>query len=107
MVRRSTSHSSARSSRVMPRRASNRRMMVCSLPAWEYFFAGLPFCIFPPCRNPFIDYNWTVNSLYFEGYCNLLNHFDNQFLTYAVALHDWINQPGYLTLFLLSFLASS
>ncbi len=36
-----------------------------------------------------------------------MNHFDNQFLTYAVALHDWINQPGYVTLFLLSFLAST
>jgi membrane protein YqaA with SNARE-associated domain len=36
-----------------------------------------------------------------------LSHFDNQFLTYAVALHDWINQPGYLSLFTLSFLAST
>jgi membrane protein YqaA with SNARE-associated domain len=36
-----------------------------------------------------------------------LNHFDNQFLTYAVILHDWFNQPGYVTLFTLSFLAST
>ena len=36
-----------------------------------------------------------------------MNHFDNQFLTYAVIVHDWINQPGYTTLFLLSFLAST
>ena len=35
-----------------------------------------------------------------------MNHFDNQFLTYAVALHDWINQPGYVSLFLLGFQAS-
>lgn len=28
-------------------------------------------------------------------------------MTYAVALHDWINQPGYVSLFLLSFLAST
>jgi membrane protein YqaA with SNARE-associated domain len=36
-----------------------------------------------------------------------LTHFDNQFLTYAVALHDWLNQPGYLALFTISFLAST
>ena len=36
-----------------------------------------------------------------------MNHFDNQFLTYAVTLHDWINQPGYPALFTLSFLAST
>jgi membrane protein YqaA with SNARE-associated domain len=36
-----------------------------------------------------------------------LSHFDNQFLTYAVALYDGLNQPGYLPLFLLSFLAST
>ncbi len=34
-------------------------------------------------------------------------HFDNTFLTYTVMLHDWLNQPGYLTLFCLSFLAST
>lgn len=32
---------------------------------------------------------------------------DNTFLTYAVMLHDWLNQPGYLALFWLSFLAST
>lgn len=42
-----------------------------------------------------------------EGNCNPLNHFDNQFLTYAVTLHDWLNQPGYVSLFALSFLAST
>ena len=36
-----------------------------------------------------------------------MNHFDNQFLTYTVALHDWLNQPGYLALFSISFLAST
>ena len=36
-----------------------------------------------------------------------MHPFDNQFLTYTVALHDWINQPGYVSLFLLSFLAST
>ncbi|HEX9078426.1 MAG TPA: YqaA family protein [Desulfuromonadaceae bacterium] len=36
-----------------------------------------------------------------------MNHFDNQFLTYAVALRDLVSQPGYLSLFLLSFLAST
>ena len=36
-----------------------------------------------------------------------MSHFDNQFLTYAVTLHDWINQPGYTALFTLSFLAST
>lgn len=34
-------------------------------------------------------------------------HFDNQFMTYAVMLHDWLNQPGYLALFTMSFLAST
>ena len=34
-------------------------------------------------------------------------HFDNTFLTYTVMLHDWLNQPGYATLFCLSFLAST
>jgi membrane protein YqaA with SNARE-associated domain len=36
-----------------------------------------------------------------------LTHFDNQFLTYAVVLHDWLNQPGYAALFTVSFLAST
>jgi membrane protein YqaA with SNARE-associated domain len=36
-----------------------------------------------------------------------LHRFDNQFLTYAVALHGWLNQPGYGALFTLSFLAST
>lgn len=40
-------------------------------------------------------------------YCSGLNHFDNQFLTYTVMLHDWLNQPGYLSLFFMSFLAST
>lgn len=33
--------------------------------------------------------------------------FDNTFLTYTVMLHDWLNQPGYVTLFCLSFMAST
>lgn len=36
-----------------------------------------------------------------------MSHFDNQFLTYTVMLHDWLNQPGYLSLFFLSMLAST
>lgn len=36
-----------------------------------------------------------------------MSHFDNQFLTYAVTLYDGLSQPGYLPLFLLSFLAST
>jgi membrane protein YqaA with SNARE-associated domain len=36
-----------------------------------------------------------------------LNHFDNQFLTYTVMLHEWLNQPGFVTLFIVSFLAST
>jgi len=36
-----------------------------------------------------------------------LDHFDNQFLTYTVMLHDWLNQPGYAALFLVSFMAST
>ena len=36
-----------------------------------------------------------------------MNHFDNQFLTYAVVIHDWLNQPGYGALFAVSFLAST
>ena len=36
-----------------------------------------------------------------------MNHFDNQFLTYTVIMHDWLNQPGYMSLFFLSFLAST
>lgn len=36
-----------------------------------------------------------------------MNHFDNEFLTYTVMFHDWLNQPGYLTLFTISFLAST
>ena len=34
-------------------------------------------------------------------------HFDNTFLTYTVMLHDWLNQPGYVALFCMSFLAST
>jgi len=33
--------------------------------------------------------------------------FDNGFLTYLVPLVDWLKQPGYPALFLLSFLAST
>jgi membrane protein YqaA with SNARE-associated domain len=33
--------------------------------------------------------------------------FDNGFLTYLVPLVDWLKQPGYSALFLLSFLAST
>lgn len=36
-----------------------------------------------------------------------MNHFDNQFLTYIVMLHDWLSHPGYLSLFFMSFLAST
>ena len=36
-----------------------------------------------------------------------MSHFDNQFLTYTVMLHDWLNQPGYASLFFMSFLAST
>lgn len=36
-----------------------------------------------------------------------MSHFDNQFLTYTVTLHDWLNQPGYASLFFMSFLAST
>ena len=36
-----------------------------------------------------------------------MNQFDNQFLTYTVMVHDWLNQPGYATLFTVSFLAST
>ena len=42
-----------------------------------------------------------------EGYCNQLSHFDNQFLTYTVTLQEWFTHPGYGSLFLLSFLAST
>jgi membrane protein YqaA with SNARE-associated domain len=40
-------------------------------------------------------------------HCSGLNHFDNQFLTYTVMLHDWLNQPGYVSLFFMSLLAST
>ena len=36
-----------------------------------------------------------------------MSHFDNNFLTYTVMLHDWLNQPGYVSLFFMSFLAST
>lgn len=36
-----------------------------------------------------------------------MGHFDNQFLTYVVALQEWIGTPGYPALFMLSFLAST
>ena len=36
-----------------------------------------------------------------------MSHFDNEFLTYTVMLFDWLNQPGYASLFLMSFLAST
>lgn len=36
-----------------------------------------------------------------------MSHFDNTFLTYTVMLHDWLNQPGYVTLFCMSLLAST
>lgn len=36
-----------------------------------------------------------------------MNHFDNQFLTYIVMLHDLLRQPGYVSLFFMSFLAST
>lgn len=42
-----------------------------------------------------------------RGYCSRLNYFDNQFLTYAVVIYDWLSQPGYAALFTVSFLASS
>jgi membrane protein YqaA with SNARE-associated domain len=42
-----------------------------------------------------------------QGYFSPLEHFDNTFLTYTVLLHDWLNQPGYGSLFTLSLLASS
>jgi len=42
-----------------------------------------------------------------KEHCNQLGHFDNQFLIYIGMLHDWLNQPGYSSLFLLSFLAST
>lgn len=36
-----------------------------------------------------------------------MNHFDNQFLTYWMILPDWLRQPGYFSLFFMSFLAST
>lgn len=36
-----------------------------------------------------------------------MNHLDNQFLTYTVMLHDWLQHPGYLSLFFMSFMAST
>lgn len=36
-----------------------------------------------------------------------MSHFDNTFLTHTVMIHDWLNQPGYATLFCLGFLAST
>ena len=36
-----------------------------------------------------------------------MNLFDNGFLTYLVPLTDWFRQPGYPSLFALSFLAST
>lgn len=36
-----------------------------------------------------------------------MNSFDNQFLAYIVMLHDWLNQPAYISLFMISFLAST
>src|ERR1035437_10308264 len=107
MVRRSTSHSSARSSRVMLRRASSIRMIECRRPAWEYFFVGLPFCMVTSCRIPIYRYNVYRIGEGIRGYCSRLDHFDNQFLTYTVMLHDWLNQPGYAALFMVSFLAST
>jgi membrane protein YqaA with SNARE-associated domain len=39
----------------------------------------------------------------FTGLKKGLDHFDNQFLTYTVMLHDWLNQPGYAALFTVNF----
>ena len=36
-----------------------------------------------------------------------MNNFDNQFLTYIITVHEWLQLPGYGSLFLLSFLAST
>ncbi len=36
-----------------------------------------------------------------------MSHFDNQFLANIAMLHDWLNQPGYVSLFFVSFLAST
>ncbi|MDD2366017.1 MAG: DedA family protein [Desulfuromonadaceae bacterium] len=36
-----------------------------------------------------------------------MNHYDNQLLTYALLLHDWLNQPGYVSLFFMSLIAST
>lgn len=36
-----------------------------------------------------------------------MNWFDNTFLVFAAQLHDWLNQPGYGSLFVLSLLAST
>jgi membrane protein YqaA with SNARE-associated domain len=65
----------------------------------------------PPCRIRIYRYNVTVDTRTTAAdtgeHCSDLSHFDNQFLTYTVMLHDWLNQPGYVSLFLLSFLAST
>lgn len=36
-----------------------------------------------------------------------MNQFDNHFLHYLALSHDWLLQPGYLSLFCISFLAST
>lgn len=36
-----------------------------------------------------------------------MDQIDNTFLTYTVMVHEWLNQPGYASLFLVSLLAST
>ncbi len=61
-----------------------------------------------PCRIWIYRYNVSDMSTVGTGeYCSGLSHFDNHFLTYTVMLHDWLNQTGYVSLFFMSFLAST
>jgi membrane protein YqaA with SNARE-associated domain len=52
-----------------------------------------------------LDFCKKLNYIEFSG--NQLNHFNNQFLIYIATLHECLQQPGYPSLFLLSFLAST
>jgi membrane protein YqaA with SNARE-associated domain len=77
------------------------------VPPGNTFSLVYPFAWLPLAEFLFIATMLPVLKKRITGYCSRLNHFDNQFLTYTVMLHDWLNQPGYTTLFLVSFLAST
>jgi hypothetical protein len=72
------------------------------------FLQVFPFACLPLAETEIIATIAFIGKSARTGeHCSYLSHFDNTFLTYTVMLHDWLNQPGYASLFFMSFLAST